>query len=205
MDLHGEELDMTQPDGKAVLAAVNYVRELYSNTSRLLLAADSPLAERGWAPHGSSWKPIPQSRGTLAKPDRWLPHYVIRQYYREDEPQTKEELLTIAVIPFDPVDNRIEEPLCLASRVRRMVDDDKVYWIPQVQLRCEAGIGPLGEVRRITRDMLAPKQARLNAFEALVKGDELLSIAVPLVSLVDDEILATRLLDPILGAAYSRV
>lgn len=136
--------------------------------------------------------------------DRWLPHWVIRQYHREDDPE-KKELLTLGVIPYDPIDERIEEPLCLASRMRCKTHGDELYWLPQQQLRCKNGIGPLGEVRRIRREDLIPKPNRLGRFDETVEGGELLSIAVPLVSLVDEQAVMAKVIEPLLAVEYSTV
>ena len=195
---------MTQIDGREVLKAMHYVRDFYSTAARMLQAADGLVADQGWVPHGAKWKPIPWPEASLASPNRWMPHYVVRQYRREQGSETEaRELLTIGVIPYDPIDQRIEEPLCLASRMRPRTDGDEVYWLPQQQLRTKGSIGPFGVVRRIRRDDLIPKPHRLAMFAECVEGDELLSIAVPLVSVVDEQALLSRVLAPILAAEYA--
>lgn len=195
---------MTQIDGREVLKAIHYVRDLYCTAARMLLAADGLVADQGWVPHGAKWKPIPWIEASLASTNRWMPHYVIRQYRREQGSETEtRELLTVGVIPYDPVDQRIEEPLCLASRMRHRTDGDEVYWLPLQQLRLKGGIGPLGMVRRIHRDDLEFKPRRVANFAECVEGDELLSIAVPLVTVVDEQALLAQVLAPILAAAYA--
>lgn len=193
---------MTPIDGRAVLEAIHYVRDFYRTSAKLLQAADGLVAEHGWVPHGAAWKAIPRAERSLWGPDRWLPHYVLRQYHRE-QGQGSKELLTLAVIPYDPVDQRIEEPLCLASRMRPLTDGDEVYWLPLQQLRTKDGIGPLGVVRRIRRDDLNPKPTRLAKFAECVGNGELLSTAVPLVSVVDEQALFSRVLAPIVAAEYA--
>lgn len=192
---------MTQIDGRAVLEAIHYVRDFYRTAAKLLLAADGLVADRGWAPHGSAWKPTPRPE-SLGSPDRLLPHYVIRQYRREQD-REKKELLTLGVIPHDPIERRMEEPLCLASRMRRLTNGNELYWLPQQQLCTKSGIGPLGTVRHIHRDDLIPKPDRLAQFAESVEGDELLSIAVPLVSVGDEQALLSQVLQPILDAEYA--
>ena len=82
-------------------------------------------------------------------------------------------------------------------------DGDEVYWLPLQQLRLKGGIGPLGMVRRIHRDDLEFKPRRVANFAECVEGDELLSIAVPLVTVVDEQALLAQVLAPILAAAYA--
>lgn len=67
------------------------------------------------------------------------------------------------------------------------------------------GIGPLGEVRRIRREDLIPKPNRLGRFDETVEGGELLSIAVPLVSLVDEQAVMAKVIEPLLAVEYSTV
>lgn len=107
--------------------------------------------------------------------------------------------MVTGVIPHDPIEHRIEEPLCLASRMRRLTNGNELYWLPQQQ-RSKSGIGPLGTVRRIRRDDLLPKPNRLAKFAESVAGDELLSIAVPLVAVGDEQALLSQVLEPILAA-----
>ncbi|MEM9456119.1 MAG: hypothetical protein AAGF11_18195 [Myxococcota bacterium] len=192
---------MTHVDGKAVLEAILYVRDFHRTAANMLLAADGPLSERGWAPHSTAWKPIPAATRSLQHAGRWLPHYILRQYYRENRRDDR-ELLSLIVVPYDPIDQRLEEPLCLASRMRALTDGDELYWLPQLQLRTKAAIGPFGEIRHITKPDLNPKPARLQHFEASVGGGELLSLAVPLMTITDETSLVAELIKPILDAQY---
>ncbi len=190
---------MTNDAGKSVLDAIHFVRDFHRTAAKMLLAADTPLSEAGWVPHGKGWKPIPGARRSLGKADRWMPHYIIRQYRLEDD-VGKKELLTLGVIPFDPVDNRLEEPLCLASRMRtKTLDGDQLYWVPQLQLRCRDGFGPLGEVRRISREQIEYKAHRAAAFDQTVEGSYFISILQPLMAVVDEESLRALVLEPILS------
>lgn len=191
---------MSNPDGPSVLAAIHYVRDFHRTTAKLLLAADGIVAAHGWIPHDRSWKCHPGQSKSLAKPDRWMPHFVNRQYHSGKA--IRGELLTVSAIPFDPIDERLDEPLLVASRMRAISNGNELYWIPLVGLRCRDGLGPFGEVRRIRRLDLNPKPSRLKNFDASVGGGELLSLVTPLVAICDDEALG-RALKPILSAEYS--
>jgi hypothetical protein len=183
---------MTEPlDGKAILAAIHYVREFYEHIARMLGTADHIVGIMGWNVHGEGWKAVSKRDRSLRSVEYFMPNFVIRQYFRVSDPT---ELLTIAAIPHDPVDGQIEQPLCLVSRVRwRKTATDDIYWVPQMQLRRTAGLGDYGKVMRIRRDDIEVKPARMQAWDALVINDELLSLVVPLVSVVDEESLRATL------------
>lgn len=188
-------------DGKEILAAIHYVREFYEHIARMLATADHDLSTMGWTAHGDSWKAVPKHDRSLGRAKYWMPHFVLRQYFRNSDPA---ELLTIAAIPHDPVDGRIEQPLCLASRMRcQKPATDDIYWVPLMQLRRKAGLGDYGKVMRIRRADIESKPARMQAWDTLVLDDELLSLVVPLVSIVDEASLGATLSD-LLAATLER-
>jgi hypothetical protein len=189
-------------DGPGILAAIHYVRDFYGNIARMLQAADLPLADRHWTPHGQSWKAVPKCDRSLSGSEYWMPHFVVRQYLRNDVKASK-ELLTLAVIPHDPVDKEIEQPLCLAARVHtNAATNDDVYWLPLMQLRRTEGLGNPNQIVRIRRNDLRPDSPRLHAWDALVSGEEMISIMVPLVQIVDEGALVERLINPILAPTF---
>lgn len=178
-------------DGKSILAAIHYVREFYEHIARMLGSADQIVATMGWNVHNDGWKAVDKRDRSLRGVEYFMPNFVVRQYFRVSDPT---ELLTIAAIPHDPVDGRIEQPLCLVSRVRwNKTATDDIYWVPQMQLRRIAGLGDYGKVLRIRRDDIEVKPARMQAWDALVVNNELLSLVVPLVSVVDEESLRAML------------
>lgn len=183
---------MTEPvDGKKIFGTIQYVRDFYRHVTRLLQAADPIVGIDGWEVQRDSWKAVPTHDRSVRGVERWLPHFVVRQYFRRRDPA---EVLTLAAIVHDPIDERIDEPLFLAARLRwRTTVTDDIYWIPLMQLRRIGGIGDHGRVVRIRKEHIEPKPHRSSAWDALVVDDELLSVVVPLVGVVDEATLQSTL------------
>ena len=193
---------MGSDDGRKVLAAFSFVRDVYANAARMLYSADDVMQRRGCVAYGSSWKAVPDAgrRGVLDYGD-WVPYYVIRQYSPTDT--EGDEVVTLAAVFYDPEGSAIVEPLCIASRMAVTSLGDDLYWLSLYQMWLSDHPAD-GSVRVITADsadwQLRPED--LEIFQESVAGQTMLSVAIPLLQIKSLDDVEKVLVMPLLGAPW---
>jgi hypothetical protein len=194
---------MSNNDGKKMMEAFLYVRDVYANASRMLYSSDDIMHRQKLHPY-ADWDaiwPNEEETGILAWND-WLPYYVMRQYHSEDRENV--EVVTLAAVFWDACGDGIDEPLLVASRMDgRDLEGNDVYWLSLYQLWLD-DYPPDGKVRTITSASMGWEKEPndLDVFKDVVDGDRMLSLAVPLVEITDLEQLETRIIAPLMAEPF---
>lgn len=173
--------------------ALSTVREVYRSVSKLLLASDPVLDELGLSPYGYQWKAAEEQRFNHTTPDEWAPHRLVRQYFRKK--RLDQELFTVGAYLWDPCQEAMREPLCIASFMSvATIHSNDVYWLPLMQAH-DATAPADGEVRLL--DPTRWSSANSDALKKLAPTQRVLSVALPLVEITSTSALAHRLLKPL--------
>lgn len=118
-------------NSKGILDAFGQVRDVYRSVSKLLLASDAVLYERGFAAY-DTWKAVEAKSLSHGNPDAWIQHRMVRQHHRLN--RRDRELLTVGVMLWNPRADLVGEPLCIVSFLEvQSTNSYDVNWIPLMQ------------------------------------------------------------------------
>lgn len=190
-----------------IMQVMNCAREIYRNCARILLAADLLMEERGysrykWA-HVHHRDPVDElSRKNtevvnLSHADLLLTGFLFHQYYSYGRENS--DIVTICAAPWRRWNPKSYRPVCCATRFTATDAPDEVYWI---------GTAPIWEDPN-TFDGISHQydiHSKLWAgysttYERIVvAGTKVTGFSVPLEEVTSSDILAKRLLVPLLGA-----
>ena len=182
---------MTSP-GTETLAAIESMRRLFEEVSKLLGTADSMMAAKGWKPRAANTV-IASTSAALYAPRKWLPHNIFRFYQHK----SKVNLLGCisVLIGVDSEDDdavQLREPLVCGL----VLDYGEGIPVPS-DWKYEYAAWHLNIPSRVDDGTL------LDVPVNTVKGSEgcsairLRSLAVPLVEITGSEALIRRVVEPI--------
>lgn len=193
--------DSAGPQGREVVEAFHYVRDIYRNVSRILQASDPAMQHRGYRPYG--WSAVWTPGDRVTTPEKWGPYWAVRQYYR---PETQNrEVLTVAAVMWDPKNEEMDTPVLLASRMQvTTTSGPDALWVGLWQHWSMYGSDG------IVRPLRVGDESRLAASDvakakALLASGALVSVAIPLLNVTSIDVVERRLLDPLLAAPWSLV
>ena len=179
---------MAADDGRRMVEAFYYVRDVYKNILQMLMSCDALLQDRGFSPY--QWAPMEGSKWVSWRADDWLAHRAVRQYYprgRKDK-----EVLTVGAVLWNPGPQEVQEPLCVASMMAAKSTPDAIYWVSLLGWK----VLPMNEVRLLGR---ADAKGHEETFDSIVADGRILSIAVPLLDVTSSETLEKRVIEPLLA------
>jgi hypothetical protein len=173
-----------------------YVRDLYRNLAKMLLSCDTLMESRGFVPSSNSsstwWGDVKRLAHGKNVTDDWLPWLIARLYCRKE---SSSDMAAVAgVLWGDPSFNT---PLAIASRMVVVDANSKhLVWICTRQA-CDKDAPSDGNPRIFGSDCPRYTAADRQQFDHDIKGGRILSLACPLLDIVDTEGLDRRLLDPL--------
>jgi hypothetical protein len=195
---------MGKSDGRGMVEAFYYVRDVYRNICRMLFSCDSLMEEKGFSTE-PRWESIWPERTLVLAPgnisDSWLPSFVVRQYHKVDDPL---DLISIGAVVWDSYCRDFDIPLCLASRM--LVNDpnpNALLWISVIQM-WDTTARPDGEVRVLVGE----SSGWLNEdkeFVRLVRGRRIFSVGCPLLEICDTDAVECRLINPLLRRSLAEL
>lgn len=188
----------------AMTEAFLYVRDVFRNVERMLLASDPILTERGFVVTPRWLATIPPSdskfviSADVSVADMWMPYYLVRQYGPAGtDPNAATDLLTIGAVPWHRRLPAFRSPLAIASRARLSTNEpNDVYWVGLAQAWSDL---PADSEARIVENVFKTADPSLAAtFDKLVPSGRIVSVASPLPELRSVEDVARRLVEPLL-------
>ena len=186
--------DVVGINGKEVVAAFHYVRDIYRNVSRILQACDPSMQQRGFRAY--KWSAVWTPGDKVTTPEKWAPYWAVRQYHRRDT--QNQEVLTVAAVMWDPRHEEMETPVLIGSRMQVVTTSGpEAFWVGLWQHWSTQT--PDGEARRLSVEnptRLTPNDVA--KAKALLADGTLLSVAIPLLEVVSIDVVERRVIDPLL-------
>jgi hypothetical protein len=191
---------MPTDEGLKMVATFHYVRDVFQNISWILLSCDPIMEDRGFRTDPkwvSAYPQNPKPLSPASKVEGILLHYfLVRQYFNLMNPL---DLISIAAVPWDPRSNDFITPLCLASRM--LVTDSKPWdlmWIGIIQVWDRVAPAD-GVVRQIGCNSPKWDPYMQKRFAELIPAQTVLSLAFPLLGIINTDHLEERLIRPLLS------
>lgn len=100
--------------GREMLAALNQVRGLFEEMSRLLSTSDAVMQESGWKPLKGSQATAEMS-WAIHLPRQWMPRYLCRFYESASRPHLLPCVSILLGVYYASEEDRLTEPLIAAS------------------------------------------------------------------------------------------
>lgn len=183
-------------DAAEMTKAFEYVSDVYRTCATMLLSADAPLADRGFAPY--DWYAIWPDRGRLCiNHAEWLPTFVLRQYHRPAH--VDREVMTVAAVLWGRKPRPAQQSLAIASHMMvETTDTNDVFRWAIVQRWCKTA-PPDGVIRQLVEEDIQFEGNERATFASHVTGAKVLSVAVPLPSISKTDELMSKLADPLIA------
>ena len=190
-------------DATEMTKTFEYVSGVFASCATMLLSADAPLADRGFAVY--NWDNIWPKRGTGCKDHSdWLPTFVARHYYR---PQMKDrEVLTVSAVLWGQAPRSVSGAMAICSYLRNALDaepEDDIYRWSIVQRWCDDA-PPDGKVRELGPDKIRFEGSERRLFTSQVRDANVLTVAVPLPTVTNTTELLERIVTPIIERVLAR-
>jgi hypothetical protein len=187
-----------------IMEVMNCAGEIYRNCARILLAADLLMEERGYSRY--KWAHVYRDPVddishkevlSLSHADVLLTGYLFHQYYSYG--RMNNDIVTVCAAPWRRLNPQSYHPVCCATRFAATNTPDEVYWV---------GTAPIWEAPNTFDGMLHQYDIHSALWEGysaiyekvVVAGTNVTGFSVPLEEVTSSDILAKRLLVPLLGA-----